>query len=148
MSLVTLYRYANMSKMMSKMPQKTGHSFPKNNFLDSGLWCHLDPRTFSHIIHDAYLYTQIGVRSAVVRIGVTFFFRCHFFSRLPQSMQLSLQPRPLCSSCVRRRTCLRHDRSVWLSQIGDECGEAIKFSNWDPMTSQTLPGHERDAPVR
>ena len=62
-----------------KIPQKTAASFPKKNFLDSGLWCHLDPRTFSHIIHDAYLYTQIGVRSAVVRIGVTFFFGVTFF---------------------------------------------------------------------
>eukprot|EP01043_Picozoa_sp_COSAG02_P037457 COSAG02_NODE_2812_length_7975_cov_110.220543_1_plen_89_part_10 len=67
-----------------KILQKTAASFhensaencsliPKKNFLDSGLWCHLDPRTFSHIIHDAYVYTQIGVWSAVVRIGVTFF---------------------------------------------------------------------------
>ena len=67
------------------MPRKchendAAEKFPKKNFLDSGLWCHLDPRTFKNIIHDAYLYTQIGVRNAVVRIGVTFFFRCHFFS--------------------------------------------------------------------
>eukprot|EP01043_Picozoa_sp_COSAG02_P130965 COSAG02_NODE_68716_length_227_cov_5.945312_1_plen_55_part_01 len=55
--------------MPQKTDEKTAASFPKNNFLDSGFWCHLDPRTFSHIIHDAYLYTQIGVRSAVVRIG-------------------------------------------------------------------------------
>ena len=65
--------------MSKKIPQKTAASFPKKNFLDSGLWCHLDPRTFSHIIHDAYLYTQIGVRSAVVRIGVTFFSVSLFF---------------------------------------------------------------------
>ena len=69
------------SENVKKIPQKTAKKFrrklqphfPKKHFLDSGLWCHLDPRTFSHIIHDAYLYTQIGVRSAVVRIGVTFF---------------------------------------------------------------------------
>ena len=83
----------------------------------------------SAISFTMHMFTHKLACGVQLYASVSLFFRCHFLSRLPQNEHAIPSTRPLCSSCARRRTCLRHDRSVWLSHIRDECGEAIKFSN-------------------